>query len=524
MRSWRRCREAPRTSTIAVSGGAFLALPDAVVRHAADRGTSPALVTTARTWTWRELERETAALATGFVASSDRGPVAVMLDPGPDPVLLTWALARAGRPLVVLHPTSTVREVAHVLRDAGCTGVIAGARHTGTVDEALEGRPVERWCSGGESSGWVPLDVLRELEPGPLPHVGEDDVLRIQYTSGTTGEPKGAVQTHRSQVLLFAVLALTTGIRPGERMLLASSLSSHGGFVQSTMPMWLGGTLVLRERFDPADALATIGDHGVSATFMVPTMFNALLAELDAHPGRHDVSSLRVVMTGSAPRADSVRRGMLEHFEGAGVHELYGTTECGLATCLLPEDQERARTVGRPVLGASVSVRDPDGVPLTAPGEAGEIWVRTPTLASGYLGRPDATAAAFVDGWHRTGDLGSVDDAGYLTLLDRRDDLVVTGGLNVYPAEVESVLLDAPGVLEAAVVGVPSERWGHEVTAVVVARPGCRLSPEEVARFARSQLAAFKCPKHVQVWPSLPRNAAGKVLRREVRARLGGGR
>jgi acyl-CoA synthetase (AMP-forming)/AMP-acid ligase II len=349
----------------------------------------------------------------------------------------------------------------------------------------------------------VPLEEVESLfAPGEPPSPpDEDDVVYLMSTSGTTGRPRAAMLTRRGQWLDALALALELRLCAEDVHLATMPLYHVGGRALVLAHTLRGCTVHLHDSFDADAVAATIERHRITTTQVVPTMVAWLL---DAAP--RDLSSLRLIWYASAPMPVELLRRGLERF-GPIFIQGYGQTESGpLATVLPPADHdpesERLGSAGRAVPGVEIRIDD------------GEICVRSPWLMSGYWRAPELTAETLVDGWLRTGDLGRIDDLGYLYVVDRKKDMIISGGENIYPREVEEVLFAHPGVREAAVIGVPDEVWGESVRAVVVGD----VEPDELVAFCRARLAGYKCPKSVELRAELPKTPSGKVLKRELRA------
>jgi malonyl-CoA/methylmalonyl-CoA synthetase len=396
---------------------------------------------------------------------------------------------RAGGVVVPLNTAATAAEVAHVVRDAGPVVALTDrpsredAHRFDGVDTVLQFDELAAQADGAD--------------PGGLPEPGPHDDALIVYTSGTTGTPKGATHTHAS--LLAGVEALRTAWawRPEDRLILALPLFHvHGLCAGLFGSLAAGASATVFDRFDEEAVLAAVPSS--TMFFGVPTMYHRLAATTDVGA----LGSLRLCVSGSAPLAAD----LWHHLAAAGVPvlERYGMTET-LITLSNPVDGERrAGSVGFPLPGVEAAVDDADEHGI------GELLVRGPALCRGYWGQGPLSP----DGWFATGDLVSVADDGYVTIRGRRSDLIITGGHNVYPAEVEAVLARHPGVAEVAVVGVPSDEWGETVVAFVVGDPGLDL--QSLREAAAAQLASFKCPREVRLVDALPRSAMGKVLRKEL--------
>jgi acyl-CoA synthetase (AMP-forming)/AMP-acid ligase II len=278
----------------------------------------------------------------------------------------------------------------------------------------------------------------------------------------------------------------------------------------------MGGQVVILDHFDAGEVLATIEAERVTWGFLVPYMLDRLIDRAEDARAR-DLSSLRTIISGASALPTRTKELLFGVFPHAGLHEFYGATEAGVITNLRPADQLRkTRCVGRPVFDTEIEIRDEDGRRLDG-GETGDIWMRGPTVFAGYYNAPDKTAAVFRDDWCTLGDVGRMDDEGYVYILDRRKDLIKSGGVNIFPMEIEEVLKAEPAVDDVAVIGVPDDRWGEAVHAVVVLRPGRTADAAALTAVCRNRLAGYKVPKSFEFRDLLPRNANGKVLKRTLR-------
>jgi long-chain acyl-CoA synthetase len=346
--------------------------------------------------------------------------------------------------------------------------------------------------------------ILEDLKAAVESEAGDCLIL---YTSGTTGRPKGAVLTHANVIVQNVGHHVAAwGIDENDVLLATTPLAHRAGVGRLINALGLGGTLVLMEKFDAADALAAIERECVTVAGLPPTVIRMLLPSIKANPGRC-ASLRRVIVSTEAFPAHLVREvaALLPQVE---FHGVYGMSEAAVSSANLAEQLERPGTVGRPLPDVEVRIDD------------GELLVRgRDVVMKGYFNRPEANAEAFRDGWFHTGDLARMDAEGYLYIVDRKKDMLVSGGYNVYSKEVEQVLGEHPDIADAAVVGVPDELYGEAVAAFVQARPGARLSAESVIEHCRGRLAGYKKPRHVVFVESLPRNSLGKVLKSELRRR-----
>jgi acyl-CoA synthetase (AMP-forming)/AMP-acid ligase II len=440
--------------------------------------------------------------------------------------LLYYGSFMSGAVPVTLNFRLAPPEWRTILEDAGVRLVVAAEEYVDALDGLRGDVPVERWVVLGESRpGWDAFDdwiaaaspAAGDFRPSP------DDDLYQMYTSGTTGRPKGAVLTHRAIADHLHQVRLAMPVSAGERLLAVMPLFHAGMAIGLYNAVAAGAELVIHETFEPEVIVRAMSDEGIAVASLVPAMIQACCVEVPDVADR-SYDALRLMVYGASAIAEPTLARALEVF-GCDFGQGYGMTEtASCVTFLLPEDHRRALagrpdlllSAGKAVLGTEVRVVDEEDRPV-ATGELGEIVARGPQLMRGYWKRPEDTAEALRGGWMHTGDAGSLDEEGYLTVRDRVKDMIVSGGENVYPREVEDVLFAHPDVADAAVIGVPHERWGETVRAVVVLRPGGEASAEALMDFCRGRIADFKRPRSVSFVDELPRNPSGKVLKRELR-------
>ncbi|MBL4581572.1 MAG: AMP-binding protein [Gammaproteobacteria bacterium] len=363
------------------------------------------------------------------------------------------------------------------------------------------------------------LNEATEAELGV--NVEENDLAGLFYTGGTTGKSKGVMLSHRNLIAnTFHYLACVPQ-REDDVMLVMAPLFHAAGSLGVIGNIWTLGTQVTLAVFDPRTALDLIAEHGVTESLGVPTMLAAIAEEQHVRPRKTD--TLKMLAHGGSPIATEILRRTHSAFPTAELVEVYGATELSPLCTVLNNEQDLidsplARSCGRPVIGNKIDILDPHGSTL-ASGEIGEVVVRGPNVMQGYWNKPEQTAAVLKDGAYWTGDLGYMDDQGYVFLVDRSKDMIVTGGENVYCTEVEEALYQHPAVLEAAVFGVPDDKWGEAVWAVIVPREGNKIDPIQVIEFCRERIAGYKTPKGIDVQlEPLPKSGPGKVLKRELRA------
>ena len=428
-----------------------------------------------------------------------------------------FAAARLGAIFVPLNFRLTGPELSFIINDAGVHTLVVDEDHRAVIDSIRDDIPVRRHIRVGDEfealiTGHEPLELVEPGDP--------ESVAVIMYTSGTTGRPKGAMLTHANlwwnntnNLHMFDVLG-------SDVTLVVAPLFHIGGLNVTTLVTWQrGGEIVLFRTFDPGASLEAIPRYGVTTMFGVPAMF----LFMSQHPAfdSTDLTSVRTLICGGAP----VPEPLIKLYNGRGIpmQQGYGLTETSPAVSFLGPEYALAKvgSAGRPPLFVEIKVVDAEGQRLDEPFARGEICSRGPHIMKGYWNRPDATLQAIdEEGWFHTGDVGYFDEDGFLYIADRVKDMVISGGENVYPAEVESVLYEHPAVSEVAVIGVPDERWGEAVAAIVVLKEGSSLTLDELRDFAGRSLARYKLPSRLHFVDALPRNPAGKVLKFELRERV----
>ncbi len=484
---------------------------------------APALLAGRRHIGYGELDARVDRAAAAFQrAGHEPGDrVALLLGNVPRFVTALYGALRAGLAVVPLNPGSTASEAAHILAHSGARTVVAGAARLGILDGVRETLPaLERvvvTATSAPAMGTRTWDQFTEGSEPPQPvGTGGDDLALLAYTSGTTGRPRGAMLSHANLLANHDQMAATRLRVTCDDIVLCVLPLFHlyALNVALAFPLGQGATVRLVERFDPASTLDLVADGGVTAVVGAPPIYVAWVNLPDA--GRRDLSAIRVAVSGAAPLPPAVLQRCRSDL-GLEVDEGYGLTETApVLTTTAMGDGPRAGSVGRPVPGVELRLVDERRRDVR-PGDPGEVLVRGPNVFRGYYNDPEATAAALdADGWLSTGDVGVLDGPD-LVLVDRRADLIIVSGFNVYPREVEDVLVRHPKVAEAAVVGVAHPYTGETVKAVVVLAAGAEATGEELADFCGRFLARFKCPEVVEFVASLPHNASGKVVRRHLR-------
>ncbi len=496
----------------------------------------------ARSISYREAQATTRRLADAFRAAGmepgDR--IAVLAKNCIEYPLIYVAASRAGVVPVPLNYRSAPAEWRFVILDAGARLLFAQEPFLASVDamrlrsKRTRSSHLVALAEGPTPEGWTPFEDWIDEQSARLPlsaperglggEVAPDDDLFQWYTSGTTGQPKGAVLTQRAVVGALRQLGQTANRgAPGSRALVIGPML-HAGVVWSTLaPLSWGASLVILEEFEPHEVVRLLSEERIDYASPVPTVLHTILERVP-DVGERQYPALRLLLTGSAPISEQTLLRARAAFGCPVVHG-YGLTESTAALSVMAPDEyapgpdgrpTRLRSVGRGLAETELRIVDDQGRPLP-PGEVGEIEARGPQIMRGYWKQPEATAETLRDGWLATGDVGLVDADGFLFIQDRLKDVIVTGGLKVYPQMVEQVLAAHPSVVEAAVIGVPDERWGEGVRAVVVARAGADVTEAELIAYCRERLGGFQCPKSVGFVEALPRTATGKVLKRALR-------
>jgi long-chain acyl-CoA synthetase len=484
-----------------------------------DHGVYDRLVFEGRRYTNRELHDMSCRLAGALVALGCRpGDKVVLMMPNAPEVFVAYpALWRAGLTVVPVLFVLDAREVGYILANSGARVVITSQEVAPKIQEVARDVRVVVAGEGPLPEGWLSFQKLAEDGP-PLAEIvprAPDDPATILYTSGTTGKPKGVIQTHKN-LLANAKNAWDSSAekRRDDVALLVLPLAHTFGLSTVTSGYLFGIRGVLMRRFDPEGALKLIEEHKVTYMAGVPTMFVMMMRHPNA--GRYDTSTVRRWLVGAAPMPVP----QLVEFEakfGGAMHVGYGLSEAGPSLATDRENLPRKLgSTGVPLENVTLKIVDDAGTEVSR-GTVGEICARGDNISPGYYGDAAATAEAFKDGWLFTGDMGYFDDEGYLFVVERKKDLVIRGGLNVYPKDVEEVLLQHPAVLEVAVVGVPDEQMGEEVCAVVVKRPGAEVAGPELIAHCQASLAKYKTPRYVDFVPALPKTTIGKILKKEIR-------
>ena len=516
---------------------------DLMVRNARVLGRETGLIFGDVRLSWREVNGRANRLANELqrlgIERGDR--VAIYARNSHQWVEALFGLSKIGAIAVTVNYRLTAAEVEFLIRDSGARAIICGVTEAQTARIVASQVSEVRWLIGinlqtSESDHLIEdyetlVERGDEREPELDRPLQSDDPAMLLYTSGTTGFPKGAIYTHGSLLIGMFVHVHAIGSRRTHRVMLPSPLYSAAGIAGIFCAVYVGSRIALIN-FDPVTALETIERERITFTNFVPTTIRMLLTHPDI--GRYDLSSLEVLLYGGSPIPESVLRDAMRRLPACGFRQTFAATETGCSGTVLEPREHRAAledpqlahrllSCGRPQINVDVRIADENGEILPA-GEVGEITIRTEANMAGYWNNPEATARALRDGWVYTGDMARMDEDGYVYLVDRKNDLIVSGGLNVYPSEVERVLETHPSVFECAVIGVPDDKWGEAIKAIVVVRTGATPTAEELIQHCEGRIADFKRPKSVDFADTLPRNLTGKILRREVRDKYWAGR
>ena len=439
-----------------------------------------------------------------------------------------FALAKIGAIVVPLNWRLVADELSFILKDSGTTLLIYGGEFENTVktlhDGGAEATGIQQWIHVGDAETRDDFAktyaTLHDAASTEEPEIGaaEDDLLYIMYTSGTTGLPKGAVHTHNTAAWASITIAVTNEVRYKDRYLQPLPLYHVGALTPMTAMIHVGVTVVMMRAFDPVRTWELIEEERITTMLAVPAMLNAMMQVPDRE--KYDHSLLRWIMSGASP----VPVKFIEEYAkfGIQIQQVYGLTEtCGPACLISPEEALRkAGSTGKAYFHTDVRVVDAEDNDVK-PGEPGEVIIRGKHVMKEYWNLPEATAETIRDGWLYSGDVAVIDEEGFISIQDRTKDMIISGGENVYPAEIENVILGHPEVKEVAVIGQPSEKWGESPLAVVVAMEGT-IEPESIIGHCKGKLAPFKMPKSVAFIDEIPRNPTGKVLKRILREQFPG--
>ncbi|MCA1834108.1 MAG: class I adenylate-forming enzyme family protein [Actinomycetota bacterium] len=506
-------------------GGAPMNIANGIREFAVATPNATAVIDGDRALTYAALDERASRLANVLLDANLQpgATVAVMLGNRLEFPEIAAGLAKAGLPMVPVNPRSTIAEATYVLEHSAAVALIADDTLVAIAGEAAQTAGVKTALAiGGATLGPSYETALASAATSdPYVVVDETDPFCIAYTSGTTGKPKGVVISHRSRCLTFYGTALEWGLGPGRRTIAVAPMYHGAGFAFAYAALHTGGTVSMLRAFDPQQLLALIASDRPHSVFLVPAHAQMMRRLGDTAITGADTSSLETLYFNAAAMPQELKLWVMDTLPHVGLHEVYGSTEAGIISNLRPGDQRRkVACVGPPWFMTEVRIVDGDGNVLGRDA-TGELYSRSPYLMNGYLNDDDATKACTTeDGFLTCGDVAHVDEDGYLYVVDRVKDMIISGGVNIYPREVEEVIAHHTSVADVAVVGAPSDLWGEEVVAFIVTPPGIAVDDAALDAHCRTVLSGFKVPKRYVFVDALPRSPAGKILKRELREGL----
>lgn len=503
----------------------MISIPYVIARAARTYGDAVAVTDGRRSLSFRDVDERSNRLANGLLALSSEpsGRVAILTPNRLESVELDFAIAKAGKVRVPVNTRLSTDERAYILENSAAETLLFDSGEAEFVAAVRDRVPRCTFVAvGAVTEGTVHYDALRAdgraVDPGVV--LRPEDPSFILYTSGTTGRPKGATATQASRwAATVSMLTDEIDAVPGDGMVHVGSMA-HGSGSKVLAYFLRGARNIAVAKWDADAFIDLVSRERATASFLVPTMISMLVEARRVN--RHaDLSTLKTLSYGGAPIAPALLRDALDELGNVFV-QVYGSCEAPHPVLVLSRadhvdaDDARLGSVGREVTACQVTIADEDGGAV-APGDKGEMWIKGDNVMRGYWDNPEATAAVMVDGWYRTGDIATQDGDGFFTIVDRERDMIISGGLNVYPAEVEAALHRHPAVLECAVFGVPDPRWGEAVTAAVVVRAGAVVTESDLVEHCRHLVAGYKKPQRIEFHAQLPKGATGKILKRSLR-------
>jgi len=478
-------------------------------------------------WTYAELEAQSNRVANLLLSLGVRPDRKVLWcgPNSPDVVALINAARKIGAVSVPLNYRLTPEEALYIINHSDAEVAFVDCEHA-PMFAALRDQfeQVRRIIAvGGPAPDRMLTDADIAAASADAPDVGDvaSSGGAMIYTSGTTGKPKGAVRSGPPDLEVVGALLTLLGYRPDDIYLTSGPLYHSGPGAFMLFGLFFGQTIVVQRKFDPEDWLRLVDTYQVSSTFSAPALIRMVCALPKEDKDRYDRSSMRVMVANAAPWSYALKQQYVADFPPSSLFEVYGSTELGIDTLLLPADQMRKPgSCGQPAPGIEIRLLDDEGneVTGTGPDHPGEVFIRSKVVFNTYHKNEASYEAGSRGDFHTVGDVAYWDDEGYLYICDRKTDMIISGGMNIYPAEIEAALEQHPEIFDVAVFGIPSEEWGEAVHATVVRSPGSALTAEEIAAFAREHLASYKVPRSVDFTDELPRTGSGKLLKRQLRA------
>ena len=489
-------------------------MPDILDLHAQANPDKLAVIQGDRTWTYAAFNARANAFARGLIALGTKpGDKAIWVGPNDERILLWGHAARKAQLVSVpLSYRFTADEMHYVINDSDAVVVFCDPEYNDML-RSLDLPKVKEIIDFDRAE-----ELIASNDDAPLDVDGTTGGSMI-YTSGTTGKPKGAVRSGADPALTAALIEKLR-YAPDDIHITTGPLYHSGPSAFAGLTHVLGGTVVVLKKFDPEKWIALVDQHNVTATFTAPTQLKRIVNLPEDVRSKHDTSSLRSVIANAAPVPFALKKQWIETFGEGHLFEVYGSTELGVDTIIEPEDQLRKPgSCGRPYGGIEIRLIREDGTEAPI-GEPGVVWIHSPGLFDEYYKAPEKTTEAMLDGdpsWRTVGDIAYRDDEGFYYICDRRNDMIISGGMNIYPAEIEAVLHSHPAVMDAGVFGIPSEEWGEQVHAVIQLKDGMAATEDELAELCRAHLAGYKVPRSYEFRTELPRTESGKLLKRQLR-------
>jgi fatty-acyl-CoA synthase len=511
----------------------FLTLADAIATHARLTPQKIGVLDSTRSLTFLQWEDRACRLANGLLAfglkKGDR--VALLAYNCIEWMELYVGLAKAGLVAVPINFRLSPDEIAYIVRDSGASALIVQAALCDRVDGMRHALSIRPHCyvhiGSSAPEGYRDYEALISASGDTAVPVAVDgaDPFALMYTSGTTGRPKGAIRNHAGNAQIAIATALEMQFSRNDRGLLVMPMCHANSLYFCVTFAYLGATIVIDDRssFDPEALIAILAHERITFTSLVPTHYVMTLALADAVKAKYDVSAVDKLMISSAPARKELKLAIMDYFSNCKLHELYGSTELGWVTLLRPEEQiDKLGSVGREwAFSGAIKLLGPDGKEV-ADGEVGELYSRTPYVFDGYWNNPEKTAEAFVGKWCSVGDMARRDSDGYIYLVDRKSNMIISGGENIYPSEVEYALASHPKVKDVAAIGMPDDKWGEVVKAIVILYPGQEAAEFELLEWCKKRLAGYKRPRSIAfvTEAAMPRTATGKIQHRLLREQL----